>query len=58
VGAYAQHRLLLKLDFVGVDYFANGLLTGRIVGMKELEHLGILINDFTVCAAPLTRGSR
>jgi len=55
MGTYAQYSLLPKLALVHVDQFSNGLLCQCVVGMKQLEHVRILSNDFTVGAAPLAR---
>jgi hypothetical protein len=55
MGTQAQYSLLLKLAFVRVDQFSNGFLGRVVVGMKQLEHVSILSNDFTVGAAPLAR---
>jgi hypothetical protein len=55
MGTYAHYRLLLKLGLVRFDQFSNGFLGRCVVGMKQLEHVRILSNDFTVGAAPLSR---
>jgi hypothetical protein len=52
---YAQYSLLLKLALIRVDQFSNGFLGRCVVGMKQLEYVRILSNDFTVGAVPLAR---
>ena len=55
MGTYAHYRLLPKLGLVRLDQFSNGFLGGSVVGMKQLEHVRIFSNDFTVNAKPLPR---
>jgi hypothetical protein len=55
VGTDAQYGLLLKLGLVRLDQFSNRFLSRCVVGMKQLEHVRILPDDFTVGVAPLTR---
>ena len=55
MGTYAHYSLLSKLGLVRIDQFSNGFLGRVVVGMKQLEHVSILSNDFTVGAAPLAR---
>ena len=53
----AQYRVLLELALVDVDQFPNGFFGRFVVGMEQLQHVGILPNDFAVVAAPLSRGA-
>src|SRR5688572_7459323 len=53
----AQYRVLFELALVDVDQFPNGFFGRFVVGMEQLQHVGILPNDFAVGAAPLSRGA-
>ena len=55
MGTYAHYRLLPKLGLVRLEQFSNGFLGRSVVGMKQLEHVRIFSNDFTVDSKPLPR---
>ena len=46
--SYAQYGVLFELALVDVDEFPNCFLGRFIVGMKQLQHVRILSNDFAV----------
>ena len=52
----AQYSLLLKLALVSLSTNSRMPFSVRfVVGIKQLKHVRILSNDFTVDAAPLAR---